>query len=302
MPNDDHDVDTYRFCPECGAQAADRAKFCGECGRSLIKSQPQITTDVPTDGTESSTVADTAPDPSAEQQAEPQDTTDVPTVEDTSQAPAVSSVPETDPWSAPLTGPDPSAEQQAEPQEAAPFVPRIPPPIVVPTVEGPSQAPTVAPVAETDPWTAPLSGPGPVAEQQAEQQEAAPFVSQGRHHRPVRSRAHSDELDETVAQPAAPPIPYFDPPPTTNPTVYFTPWGGGPEGNGSLPSAPQHVAPLSEVLPPSEPMLDAPDEVRPDADKVSASNSERAYTSPAFVIPMVVVAAIVIIVLFISNR
>jgi hypothetical protein len=255
MPNDDHDVDTFRFCPECGSQAADRAKFCGECGRSLIKSQPPITTDVPT-------------------------------VEDSGQVPAVST--------APSTGPDPSAEQQAEPQETATLVPPIPPPIVVPTVEDTGQAP--------DPWTAPFTGPGPAAEQQAEQQDAAPFVSEGRHHRPVRSRAHSDEVDETVAQPAAPPIPYFDPPPTTNPTVYFTPWEGGPEGNGSLPSAPQHVAPLSEVLPPSEPMLDAPDEVRPDADKVSASNSERAYTSPAFVIPMVVVAAIVIIVLFISNR
>jgi hypothetical protein len=37
MSNDDHEVGTYRFCPECGTQALDKAKFCGECGQSLLK-------------------------------------------------------------------------------------------------------------------------------------------------------------------------------------------------------------------------------------------------------------------------
>ncbi len=302
MPNDHDDVDTYRFCPECGAQAAERAKFCGECGRSLIKEAaaqsaaqstdqlplPPMTTDLPTsvvdpptDGADQEHAADT--DPSAEQHEAaplvvPPMTTDLPTVEDPGQVPAVSmSVVDTptdatgqelatqsDPWTVAFTGPDPLAEQQET--EAGALVPDVPVPVGVPP--------------------------------------------RGRHHRGVWSPDRNDEMSETVAQPAAPPIPTFDPLPTSGPPVYVTPWEGAAEENGSLPSAPRHVSFLSEVLPPPEPMLitpgtvpsTSPDEVRPDSDKVAASNSERAYTSPAFVIPMVVVAAIVIIVIFISSR
>lgn len=314
MPNDHDDVDTYRFCPECGAQAAERAKFCGECGRSLIKEAAAQSTAQ-----------------SIDQLPLPPMTTDLPTVEEPSQAPAVS----TSVVDPPTDGADQEhaadTEPSAEQQEAAPLV--VPPMTTdVPTVEDPGQAPAVSMsvvdtptdatgqelATQSDPWTVPFTGPDPSAEQQ--ETETAALVPdlpapvgvppRGRHHRGVWSPDRNDEMSETVAQPAAPPIPYFDPPPTSSPPVYVTPWEGGAEENGSLPSAPRHVSFLSEVLPPPEPMLitpgtlpsTRPDEVRPDADEVAASNSERAYTSPAFVIPMVVVAAIVIIVIFISSR
>ena len=192
MPNDHDDVDTYRFCPECGAQAAERAKFCGECGRSLIKEAAAQSVDqLPT------------------------------TVEDPGQAPADSpsvgdtGTDATDPWAAaPFTGPDPSAEQQET--EIAPLV--LVPLMTahVPTVEDPGQAPAVSPSVgdtgtdATDQWTTPFTGPDPSAEQQ--ETETALLVPdvpapvgvppRGRHHRGVWS-------PETVAPPPAPPIPHL---------------------------------------------------------------------------------------------
>ncbi len=47
MANDDHELDTYRFCTECGTQAANRAKFCGECGHSLQKQDVPVPSQVP---------------------------------------------------------------------------------------------------------------------------------------------------------------------------------------------------------------------------------------------------------------
>ena len=55
MSNDNDELATYQFCPECGTKAANGARFCGECGRSLLKqvvpaagqiSSPLVTSEV----------------------------------------------------------------------------------------------------------------------------------------------------------------------------------------------------------------------------------------------------------------
>ena len=147
MPNDHDDVDTYRFCPECGAQAAERAKFCGECGRSLIKE-----------------AAEQGAAQSADQLPPPPMTTDLPTVQEPSQAPAVAtSMVRHHRLTAPYTSTRRTPNRRLNSKRPGPARGRPTGPSSLSLIERYRRGATRA---QSDPWTVPFTGPDPSAEQQ----------------------------------------------------------------------------------------------------------------------------------------
>jgi hypothetical protein len=83
MSNDNDELETYRYCPECGTKAADEAKSCAECGQSLLHegvsatgqplhTQPPTTTEAATirDSSSQSSIQAREPElPSADRRA-----------------------------------------------------------------------------------------------------------------------------------------------------------------------------------------------------------------------------------------